>query len=167
MLREIEDLDKGALARNKEIAETLRKEYSTSFIFQLKTILDRTNLALCRNAHYQYTRLLSHSIIALVTGLTFLHLGHEARKLQYRVFVIFTVTVLPALIIAQIEPQFIMSLKTYYQEALFNLPTLLWGHHSAALLTYVRLTSVRSNCHFADHVDGFTGLLEVLALLRR
>lgn len=47
---------------------------------------------------YQYTRLLSHLIIALVTSLTFLQLGNQARELQYRVFAIFIVTVLPALV---------------------------------------------------------------------
>jgi len=68
-------------------------------------------------------------IIALVTSLTFLQLGNQARELQYRVFAIFIVTVLPALvsevlgswpcdrpakarltlkqIIAQAEPQFV------------------------------------------------------------
>jgi ATP-binding cassette subfamily G (WHITE) protein 2 (SNQ2) len=88
---EIKKLNEEAIARNEEIPEDLRKEYSTSFMFQLKTILHRTNLALWRNADYQWTRLFSHIIIALVTALTFLQLGNEARELQYRVFAIFIV----------------------------------------------------------------------------
>ena len=83
--REIQRLNEDAIARNEEIPEDLRKEYSTSFWFQLKTILHRTNVALWRNADYQWTRLFSHIIIALVTGLTFLQLNNEVRELQYRV----------------------------------------------------------------------------------
>jgi len=38
-------------------------------------------------------------------------------SLQYRVFVIFQVTVLPALILAQVEPRYDLSRLTYYREA--------------------------------------------------
>jgi ABC-type multidrug transport system permease subunit len=68
-------------------------------------------------ADYQWTRLFSHMAIALITSLTFLQLNDSARSLQYRVFAIFIVTVLPALVLAQIEPQYIMSRNTYVREA--------------------------------------------------
>src|SRR5271170_3438622 len=38
-------------------------------------------------------------------------------SLQYRVFVIFQVTVLPALILAQVEPKYALSRMIYYREA--------------------------------------------------
>ena len=41
--------------------------------------------------------------IALVVGLTFLQLDNSLRSLQYRVFAIFFTSILPALILAQIE----------------------------------------------------------------
>lgn len=55
--------------------------------------------------------------IALVTSLTFLNLGSSTQDLQYRVFAIFIVTVLPAIIISQTEPFFIMSRETFNREA--------------------------------------------------
>lgn len=36
VLREIKELNEEAIARNEEIPENLRREYSTSFMFQLK-----------------------------------------------------------------------------------------------------------------------------------
>lgn len=62
------------------------REYSTSFWFQFKMILRRDTIKMWRDADYQYTRLFSHMAIALVTSLTFLQLGNNARDLQYRVF---------------------------------------------------------------------------------
>ena len=78
-------------------------QYATSFMFQLRTVLHRTNVALWRNADYQWTRLFAHIAIALVVGLTFLQLDNSLRSLQYRVFAIFFTSILPALILAQIE----------------------------------------------------------------
>jgi len=40
VLREIEELNKEAIARNEEIPDNLRKEYSTSFMFQLKVSVE-------------------------------------------------------------------------------------------------------------------------------
>ncbi|ORY35845.1 ABC-2 type transporter-domain-containing protein [Naematelia encephala] len=92
-------------------------EYATSFMFQLKTVLARTNAALWRNADYQWTRLFAHIAIALVVTLTFLQLDNSLESLQYRVFALFFATILPALVLAQIEPQLIMSRMTFTREA--------------------------------------------------
>lgn len=91
--------------------------YNTSFKNQLKCVSARTNLAFWRMPDYAYTRLFSHVVFALFTALTFLNLGNSVQALQYRVFVIFQVTVLPALILAQTEPTFIMARQTYVREA--------------------------------------------------
>lgn len=71
------------------------------------------NVALWRNADYQWTRLFAHLAIGLIVTLTFLQLDNSVQSLQYRVFAIFFATVLPALILAQIEPQYIMSRMTF------------------------------------------------------
>lgn len=68
-------------------------------------------------ADYGYTRLFSHAAIALVTSLTFLNLSASTQDLQYRVFAIFIVTVLPAIIISQVEPMYILSRETFNREA--------------------------------------------------
>jgi ATP-binding cassette subfamily G (WHITE) protein 2 (SNQ2) len=44
--------------------------------------------------------------IALITSLTFLNLGHSIEELPYRVFAIFIVTVVLAIIISQVEPTY-------------------------------------------------------------
>jgi ATP-binding cassette, subfamily G (WHITE), member 2, SNQ2 len=55
-------------------------------------------------------------VIALITGLTFLQLGDSASDLQYRVFVIFIATVVPALILAQVEPTYILARNIFIRE---------------------------------------------------
>ncbi|GFZ48255.1 hypothetical protein JCM24511_06003 [Saitozyma sp. JCM 24511] len=113
---EIRKLKEEALA-NPEEQTGKRREYATSFLFQFKTVLERTNSALWRNADYQWTRLFAHIAIAMVVGLTFLRLDDSLQSLQYRVFAVFFATILPALVLAQIEPQYIMSRMTFNREA--------------------------------------------------
>ncbi|OCF78442.1 ATP-binding cassette transporter [Kwoniella mangroviensis CBS 8886] len=113
---EIQQLKADALAKPVE-EHGKHTEYATSFMFQLKTMLNRTNVALWRNADYQWTRLFAHIAIGLVVTLTFLQLDNSLQSLQYRVFACFFATILPALILAQIEPQYIMSRMTFNREA--------------------------------------------------
>lgn len=79
----------------------------------MDTRLTSANVALWRNADYQWTRLFAHIAIALVVTLTFLQLNDSLVNLQYRVFAVFFATILPALVLAQIEPQYIMSRMTF------------------------------------------------------
>lgn len=113
---DIQELKASALANPME-TEGKPNEFATSFLHQFKVVLDRTNVALWRNADYQYTRLFAHLAIGLVVTLTFLQLDNSLKSLQYRVFVAFFATVLPALILAQIQPQYIMSRMTFNREA--------------------------------------------------
>ncbi|EKD15858.1 uncharacterized protein L3040_003283 [Drepanopeziza brunnea f. sp. 'multigermtubi'] len=101
----------GANAKNDQ------REYATPLMHQLKVVRKRTNLSFWRSPNYGFTRLFNHVIIALITGLAFLHLDDSRESLQYRVFVIFQVTVLPALILAQVEPKYAMSRMIFYREA--------------------------------------------------
>ncbi|RDW71882.1 hypothetical protein BP5796_07916 [Coleophoma crateriformis] len=93
------------------------REFATPLMHQLRVVQKRTNLAFWRSPNYGFTRLFNHVIIALITGLTYLNLDQSAESLQYRVFVIFQVTVLPALILAQVEPKYAISRMIYYREA--------------------------------------------------
>lgn len=54
--------------------------------------------------------------IALLTGLTYLQLDDSRASLQYRVFVIFQATIIPALILAQVEPKYDLSRLIFYRE---------------------------------------------------
>jgi ABC-type multidrug transport system ATPase subunit/ABC-type multidrug transport system permease subunit len=97
--------------------KTDEKEYATPLMHQLKVVQKRTNLAFWRSPNYGFTRLFNHVIIAILTGLTYLNLDDSRQSLQYRVFVIFQITVLPALILAQVEPKYAMSRMIFYRES--------------------------------------------------
>ena len=92
------------------------KEYATPVSFQIKEVMKRTNLSFWRTPNYGFTRLFNHVAIALLTGLVFLQLDESRSSLQYRVFIMFQATVLPALIIAQVEPKYDMSRLIFYRE---------------------------------------------------
>jgi ATP-binding cassette subfamily G (WHITE) protein 2 (SNQ2) len=93
------------------------REFATPLWHQLKIVQTRTNLAFWRSPNYGFTRLFNHVIVALITGLCYLNLNDSRSSLQYRVFIIFQVTVLPALILAQVEPKYAISRLIYYREA--------------------------------------------------
>jgi hypothetical protein len=83
-----------------------QKEYATPLWHQIKIVSKRQIRAFYRSPNYGFTRLFNHVIIALLTGLMFLNLNDSRSSLQYRVFIMFQVTVLPALILAQVEPKY-------------------------------------------------------------
>jgi ATP-binding cassette subfamily G (WHITE) protein 2 (SNQ2) len=115
--------DRIAQMKTERLAEvgdhfkTDEREFATPLMHQLKVVQKRTNLAFWRSPNYGFTRLFNHVIIALLTGLAYLNLNESRQSLQYRVFVIFQVTVLPALILAQVEPKYALSRMIYYREA--------------------------------------------------
>ncbi|KAI9650107.1 ATP-binding cassette transporter snq2 [Ciborinia camelliae] len=93
------------------------REFATPLLHQLRIVQARTHLAFWRSPNYGFTRLFNHVVIAIITGLAYLNLDDSKVSLQYRVFVIFQVTVLPALILAQVEPKYALSRMIYYREA--------------------------------------------------
>ncbi|KAK5038349.1 ATP-binding cassette transporter snq2 [Exophiala sideris] len=93
------------------------QEYASPLWHQVKTVSWRTHLAFWRSPNYGFTRLFNHVIVALLTGLDFLQLDDSRSSLQYRVFVVFQVTVIPALILAQVEPMYDMSRLIFYRES--------------------------------------------------
>ncbi|PLW16746.1 hypothetical protein PCANC_12305 [Puccinia coronata f. sp. avenae] len=116
--REIEMLNKESIASDDASPSgPAPTEYAQTFFFQLKTVLARSSLACYRNADYQFTRLFNHITISLLVGLTFFQVGNGVADLQYRIFSIFIAGVLPILIIAQVEPSFIMARMIFLREA--------------------------------------------------
>ncbi|KAF2090707.1 hypothetical protein K490DRAFT_62029 [Saccharata proteae CBS 121410] len=93
-----------------------QKEYATPLWEQIKIVNKRTQLAFWRTPNYGMTRFFNHIIIALLTGLMYLQLDNSRASLQYRVFVIFQVTVLPTLILAQVEPKYAIARMISYRE---------------------------------------------------
>ncbi|KAH7135031.1 ABC transporter CDR4 [Dendryphion nanum] len=93
-----------------------QKEYATPLWHQIKLVNRRMNLSFWRTPNYGFTRLFNHVIIALLTGLMYLQLDDSRSSLQYRVFIIFQVTVLPALILAQVEPKYAIARMIAFRE---------------------------------------------------
>ncbi|KAI5464881.1 ABC-2 type transporter-domain-containing protein [Mariannaea sp. PMI_226] len=95
----------------------LEKEYASPFSHQLKVVSARMFRSFWRSPNYLFTRLFNHVAVAVLTGLTYLNLDDSRSSLQYRVFVIFQVTVLPALIITQVEVMFHIKRALFFREA--------------------------------------------------
>ncbi|TFK42022.1 pleiotropic drug resistance ABC transporter [Crucibulum laeve] len=113
---EIDAIKQKALAK-PEADKKEMSTYATSFLYQLRIVVQRNNLALWRSPDYIFTRLFVSCFISLFISLSFLQLGHSVRELQFRVFGIFWVVVLPALVMAQIEPLFIMNRRIFIRES--------------------------------------------------
>ena len=93
------------------------KEFATPLWHQIRIVNKRQHKAFWRSPNYGFTRFFNHLAIAVLTGLMFLQLNDSRTSLQNRVFVIFQVTVLPALILAQVEPKYDLARLVYYREA--------------------------------------------------
>ncbi|KAL4789969.1 ABC-2 type transporter-domain-containing protein [Aspergillus venezuelensis] len=104
-------------ARRNSTVHTVEKEYATPLWHQIKTVCKRTNIVFWRSHKYGFTRLFTHFSISLITGLAFLQLDDSRASLQYRIFVLFNVTVIPIIIIQMVEPRYEMSRLIFYREA--------------------------------------------------
>ncbi|ORY59909.1 pleiotropic drug resistance ABC transporter [Leucosporidium creatinivorum] len=114
---EIQALKAEGLAQPDDTDDGSHSQYATPFTTQMKVVGERTFTAFWRSPDYGFTRLFNHISIGLCVSLTFLNLGDNVAALQYRVFALFFVTVLPAIIISQIEPTFIMGRQTFIRES--------------------------------------------------
>lgn len=73
------------------ITLTLNSTDATSFLYQLRIVVERNNLALWRSPEYIFTRLFVAAFISLFISLSFLQLGTGTRDLQFRVFSMYVV----------------------------------------------------------------------------
>ncbi|KAJ5145829.1 uncharacterized protein N7515_000393 [Penicillium bovifimosum] len=95
----------------------VEREYASPLWHQIKVVCRRTNLSFWRSKNYGFTRLYTHVVISVITGLVFLNLDDSRSSLQYRIFVIFNVTVLPAIILQMVEPRYDMARLIFYRES--------------------------------------------------
>ncbi|KAJ7361329.1 pleiotropic drug resistance ABC transporter [Mycena albidolilacea] len=113
---EIETINNQGLAL-PEPDNKSQSTYATSFLYQLRIVTARNNLSLWRSPDYLFSRLFVCAFISLFVSLSFLQLGNGLRDLQFRVFSIFWVSILPAIIMSQIEPLFISNRRIFIREA--------------------------------------------------
>ena len=97
--------------------KTDEKEYATPLWHQIKVVQWRTHLSFWRSPNYGFTRLFNHVALALIAGLNYIQLDDSRSSLQNRVFIIFQITVIPALILAQVEPKYDLSRLIFYRES--------------------------------------------------
>ncbi|KAF6809416.1 ABC transporter [Colletotrichum musicola] len=113
----ISQLKEERIAAGRTVNPELEKEYASPQMHQLKVVISRMNISFWRSPDYLFTRLFNHVIVALITGLTYLNLDDSRSSLQYKVFVMFQVTVLPALIISQVEVMFHIKRALFFRES--------------------------------------------------
>jgi len=59
---------------------------ATPFLYQLRIVVQRNNLALWRSPEYIFTRLYVSAFVSIFISLSFLQLGTGVRDLQFRIF---------------------------------------------------------------------------------
>ncbi|KXJ85093.1 hypothetical protein Micbo1qcDRAFT_169666 [Microdochium bolleyi] len=92
------------------------REFASPKSHQLKTVMYRMNVSLWRSPNYLFTRVFNHVVIALFTSLTYLQLDNSRASLQNKVFVMFQITVLPALVISQAEVIWVIKRAIFFRE---------------------------------------------------
>ncbi|KAL2105740.1 hypothetical protein VUR80DRAFT_7842 [Thermomyces stellatus] len=113
----IKKLKKERLSATKAMSKVDEKEYASPFWHQVKVVTNRMNRAFWRSPNYEFTRLLNHFIVSLITGLTYLNLDNSRASLQNKVFVMFQVTVLPPLILSQVEVMYHIRRSIFFRES--------------------------------------------------
>ncbi|CCM03667.1 uncharacterized protein FIBRA_05811 [Fibroporia radiculosa] len=117
MRTEIDRIKRDAQAIPIQESDKKPSMYATPFLYQLKVVVTRNNLMLWRSPDYVFSRLFVHGFISLFVSLPFLQLGDSVRDLQYRVFGIFWITILPAVLMGQLEPMWIINRRIFIREA--------------------------------------------------
>ncbi|KAI1490494.1 ABC-2 type transporter [Biscogniauxia mediterranea] len=97
---------------------SMEREYASPLLHQIKVVIRRTNIAFWRSPNYLFTRIFNHIAIGVLTGLTYLQLDDSRASLQYKVFVMFQITVLPALLMPQVEVMFVIKRAIFFREQL-------------------------------------------------
>lgn len=113
----IAQLKQERMASGANANPELEKEYASPVSHQLKVVISRMNRSFWRSPNYLFTRIFNHVAVAILTGLTYLNLDESRSSLQYKVFVMFQVTVLPALILTQVEVMFHIKRALFFREA--------------------------------------------------
>ncbi|KAG8903275.1 hypothetical protein FRB99_003542 [Tulasnella sp. 403] len=122
LVREVEEFKaegaaRGDLDTTKPTTCMPPRADATPIWYQLRIVSERAIRALWRNPDYTWTRIFVHVFLSLFVSLTFLNLGNSLRDLQFRVFAMFWVTILPAIVVNQIIPAFIINRMIFIREA--------------------------------------------------
>lgn len=153
-LYEISRLNEDGL--HKDIHQGRKSEYATPWLYQFRIAGARTLLATWRQPGYQYTRLIQHLLSGVLAGLLFFRLPNTLASLQYRIFVIFQLAVIPAIIWAAIMPFWIF-MRGIWQREETSKTFAGTVFATAQLLGEVPYALVNATCFFAPiyYIAGF------------
>ncbi len=113
-LRQIKEIDEAG--RNKPVSKDRQTEYAATYATQFRVVLKRAMLSTWRQPAYQFTRFVQHVLFALLTGLLFLRLDNSYATLQYRIFVIFMLSILVPVVMTFIMPFWIQARSIWIRE---------------------------------------------------
>ncbi|KAI1314530.1 hypothetical protein EDD11_002046 [Mortierella claussenii] len=91
-------------------------EYASDTKLQFKYVFKRMRRTYWRLPQYNFGRIFMMIIFALLNGFSFFRLGSSKVDLQSRVFVIFQIMVMAALLVNMVEPRFHMERQWFYRE---------------------------------------------------
>lgn len=113
-LRRIGEIDAHAVRSGG--TSSMGTAYATSFSFQLSQVLERTMRTAWNIPDYQFTRLMQHATMAILGGVLYLQLGTNLNSIQDRIFDLFQLTVIPAIILSSVEPMYHAARQVYQRE---------------------------------------------------
>ncbi|KAK3823213.1 MAG: ABC-2 type transporter-domain-containing protein [Benniella sp.] len=91
-------------------------EYATDTRTQFKYVFSRMSRTYWRLPQYNFGRVFMMIVFALLNGFSFYKLGASKVDLQSRVFVIFQIMVMAALLVNMVQPRFHMERQWFYRE---------------------------------------------------
>ncbi|KAF9336983.1 hypothetical protein BG006_006647 [Podila minutissima] len=91
-------------------------EYASNATLQFKYVFKRMSRTYWRLPQYNFGRIFMMVIFALLNGFSFFKLGTTKIDLQSRVFVIFQIMVMAALLVNMVQPRFQMERQWFYRE---------------------------------------------------
>ncbi|KAF8937718.1 ABC-2 type transporter-domain-containing protein [Dissophora ornata] len=91
-------------------------EYASSTRTQFKYVFKRLSRTYFRLPQYNFGRIFMMVVFALLNGFSFFRLGSSKVDLQSRVFVIFQIMVMAALLVNMVEPRFHTERQWFYRE---------------------------------------------------
>ncbi|KAI8587104.1 ABC-2 type transporter-domain-containing protein [Geranomyces variabilis] len=91
--------------------------FQVPFSAQLSSVWSRMLLSYWRNPAYNFGRIMSQIMCALLVGFSFYQLGHGATDMQNKVFAIFMSMTIGALLINLVQPNYIKNRSWFTREA--------------------------------------------------
>ncbi|KNC98741.1 uncharacterized protein SPPG_09301 [Spizellomyces punctatus DAOM BR117] len=94
-----------------------REQFAAPFSTQLGVVWKRMLISYWRNPEYNYGRVLSQIMAALLIGFTFFQLTNSVTDMQNKVFAIFMAMTIGALLINLVQPNYIRNRSWFTREA--------------------------------------------------